>query len=477
MEHTRWTQLCRGKRGCLRGMVVLFALGAAGPVQAQAEPPLMTLEESIQYAIEHHPELQAANASIREASHLFHQRLAERRFSVGLTGSFLKQGPPLAGFTSRGSPIVPDQRYNASLGFRLPLFDGGLRSANQQAARADLAAEHLAYEQTRSDVALQVAVAYYNVLRAHALREVAETRLASAREQLRVAQARFRAGEAPRFDVVRAETEVRNAETDLLTARNGVQLAEAAFNNALGRDVETPVRLAPVAEAASVPAIAEEVALAVARERRPLLQEQHYRLEAGAHQVDAVRAGRKISIDWVAQYDRRTPTGISGFGFGWNIGVVAAFPFFDNGVTHHRVRQAEERLARSRAEHERDRQLVELQVRQSLLNLRNAAERVASAQAELTLAQEALRIAQVRYQGQVGIAVEITDAQHAVARAATNLANGKYDLLIALRALEYATGATLAELQARMAGREPVASAAPTTSGVAATAAAGAGGD
>ncbi|MBI3910480.1 MAG: TolC family protein [Armatimonadetes bacterium] len=432
---------------------MLVALGlVAGPARAQASAPPapMTLEESVRYALEHHPDMRLGEAQVRLASQFLKQRLGEQRPNFGLSGVFLRQGPTLPSFQPGGAPIIPGQRYNASLAFRQPVFDSGLREANEKSARIGVSAQNEVLSQLRDDITLDVSTAYYNVLRAQSLLQVADARLASAREQLRVAEARFKADVAPRFDVVRAETEVRNAETDVIAARNGVELAEASFNYSLGREVTTPVQLAPAAAAPAVD-ILLSVALQTAMQHRPRLRERSHRLDAARQDVRAARAANRPSVDWVAEYDRRSSTGFSP-NWGWNMGVSLSFPFFDSGITRSRVHQAQERAEEERAQGERDQQRVELQVRQALLNLGNARERLASAQQELVLAQESLRIANVRYNAGVGTTVEVTDAQLAMARAATNVANGKFDILVAIAQLEYATGTPVAEMQARAAG-------------------------
>ena len=104
------------------------------------------------------------------------------------------------------------------------------------------------------------------------------------------------------------------------------------------------------------------------------------------------------------------------------------FPFFDNGLTRGRVREAQAFQERDRATLERLRQQVDLDVRQALLDISEARQRITTSEKELISAREALRVAEVRYRSGVGTTVEVTDAQLAVSRAGQNLANSRFDL-------------------------------------------------
>jgi outer membrane protein TolC len=66
----------------------------------------------------------------------------------------------------------------------------------------------------------------------------------------------------------------------------------------------------------------------------------------------------------------------------------------------------------------------------------------------VTQAEEALRIARVRFQAGMATGVEVTDAEVALTQAKTNQVNAEYDYLLAQAKLEKAIGKLLDKVHA-----------------------------
>jgi outer membrane protein TolC len=84
---------------------------------------------------------------------------------------------------------------------------------------------------------------------------------------------------------------------------------------------------------------------------------------------------------------------------------------FDGGTAAGQIDAAQAGIDRAKLTLQQLRTDVELQVRQAVLNLSDAKARVGAAQAYVALADENLRLAQVRYRGGVGTVLELQDAQ------------------------------------------------------------------
>ena len=82
-------------------------------------------------------------------------------------------------------------------------------------------------------------------------------------------------------------------------------------------------------------------------------------------------------------------------------------------------------------------------MRQAYLNLQSAAEELAGADALITQAQEALRIANVRFQSGVGTNLEVLNAQTAASQAEASKAQALFTYSLARATLERAVGADL----------------------------------
>lgn len=412
----------------------------------------LTLDGAFQYAFEHNPRIAGAEAAIREARARGSQRKAERLPQVGVNNFVLRQGPVIPS-PGGGPPAVPPYRYNVGIFFSQAIFDWGQRAAQQRQAARETDATRLRSLETRNQVRLVVAASFYNILRAEQLVVVARDRVAAATEQLRVARARFEQNISPRFDVLRGEAELANAEQELIAAQNEREITAAALNTAMGRDVRAPVILASPPER-PVPPVPLKVALESATSTRPELVALAREVDARKLDVRARQAEGRPHVNVTGAYDRPNPGGFAPQSFRYNFGLVMTYPVFDGGLVRGRVREAQAGVERNRQALEGFRQQVELDARQSLLDMEEARLRTGAATKELESAREALRVANVRYRAGLGTNVEVTDAQVAVARAGQNQANARFDFRIAVARLEAATGLTVEQLLERAPASE-----------------------
>jgi len=403
-----------------------------------AEP--LTLEESIQIAMKNNPGIQAAEKARQAALARVHQAKAQFGPNVDLLASRTQQGPTVGFATGPGSSvtIVPPSREDYILQLNHTLFAGESIPAAKRVARlgAEAAADSL--EDVRQDIILQTKTAFFGVLRAQALRNVAAEALESAREHLRVANANFAAGTVARFDVLRSEVEVAQAEESLVQAENAVALAKAAFNNALGRPVDTPVALVEVtAEAFHIPELEESLKLAM--KQRPEMRAAEKNVAIAKENIAIQDAGRRPALNLAAQYHRQPATGFSE-DYSWNAVLSLALPVFDRGLAKSRVREAKEVVAQNESIREQVRQGITLEVQQAVLNITEAIKRLETAKKAVAAAEESMRIADLRYAEGMGTQLEVTDARVALTRARVSYTQALYDYQTAYAKWENAVG-------------------------------------
>ena len=118
-----------------------------------------------------------------------------------------------------------------------------LARAGQRAARQGLLAE-------RDQVVLDARRAYFQLLAARELVTVAEEGVASAENRQLLAREREELGMISRSESLRWEVALAEARSQLTTAANGAALAEMALNQLLDLDLRTPLVLAPAGEEA-----------------------------------------------------------------------------------------------------------------------------------------------------------------------------------------------------------------------------------
>ena len=174
------------------------------------------------------------------------------------------------------------------------------------------------------------------------------------------------------------------------------------------------------------------VLIAEALDRRP---------EALAASVDVAAAKKGIKIADSSQ----EPTVSIGLGDTYypttsfeaprqNVGALSlnvSIPLFDGGLARERVREAHANVESAKVRQDRIRRDIALQVQNASLDVDTARKRLEAANASLKSAVAARALAQQRYEAQVGLYIEVTDAEAALTSAQAAQVDATYDLLTA----------------------------------------------
>lgn len=415
----------------------------------------MTLQECVEIALRTHPQIRLA-LSQREASVArLRQAQAQWRPELNLTGTQRQQGPTVS-FTVPLPPPNPPREISVvrsstqllNLELRQSIYDGGRFTANIRSARYFVDASDALLQATRAQLTLRVTEAYADVLAAQALEEVARQSVERVQVVLKTAKARLEAGVAPRFDVLRAEAELAAAQEQLLTAQNAVALAKAALNQLLGRPTNAPIEVAPLPEpiTPSSEALQTETFLTQALAHRPELRSAESQIQAAQERVNFAKADKNPLLFLSSNYQRQTETGFSR-DYAWSVNLIVQFPIFDSGRRESVLQEQEALLQQALAQREQLQRQIALEVEQAVRNYQVALQRLNTARAALASAEEAFRLAQVRYEAGVGTQVEVLDAQVALTQARANEVRALYDAHKAFARLVYATGLSEAEVR------------------------------
>jgi outer membrane protein len=240
---------------------------------------------------------------------------------------------------------------------------------------------------------------------------------------------------------LRAEAELAAAQEQLLTAQNAVALAKAALNQLLGRPTNAPIEVAPLPEpiTPSSEALQTETFLTQALAHRPELRSAEAQIQAAQERVNLAKADKNPLLFLSSNYQRQTETGFSR-DYAWSVNLIVQFPIFDSGRRESVLQEQEALLQQALAQREQLQRQIALEVEQAVRNYQVALQRLNTARAALASAEEAFRLAQVRYEAGVGTQVEVLDAQVALTRARANEIQALYDAHKAFARLVYATG-------------------------------------
>ncbi len=176
------------------------------------------------------------------------------------------------------------------------IFDFGRVKAKERQARERIVAAERALADERLVVFGEVADAYFQVLQADALLEVALTNEMEYAEHLRQSESLLEAGEAKQLDVARAKVDLSNARLATINASNEVVTTGATLMKALGIEADRGCRelvLAPLPDPLSAEKVefprtnfGTDEALDFARTNSPSLLALRAKLRAASAEVD-----------------------------------------------------------------------------------------------------------------------------------------------------------------------------------------------
>jgi len=425
-------------------------LGTATPdTFAQATPVTLSLAQAVMLALQQNQQLRVAAFEVQIARAQLAQAQTGGGPTLNAQASYtrIKEQPPITftfGATTVTLPASSPDIYDSRLTLSYPLFTGGRVEAQITLAQANLKGAEATFARVGQQIVFNVRQAYYQHLLGQAGVDVAARASAQAAENLRVAKARVASGVAPRFDEIQAEVAVATARQGEVRARNALAQAGQGLSVLLNLALDTPLVLGEqfTVEAVRTPL---DRLLATAAEARPEIAEVQARQAAAQAGIALAESGAHptIALNGFGSYGNSS----GGFGGGtssmstnWGITLAVTLNLYDGGLTRERVHEAELRLQQLKALEVQQRQAIALEVRQALLNLQSTAEELAGADALITQAAEALRIANVRFQSGVGTSLEVISAQTATSQAEASKAQALFSYNVARAALERAVG-------------------------------------
>lgn len=400
--------------------------------------PVMTLDDAVALALANNELLSQNDEAVNAYRARVRQATGRGLPQVTVNANITRQKEVVTEFPGSGGNtgvqrivLSPGTTKMASVGLTQPIDIFGRVKTARNIAHMGERIQRLNVLRAQSEVVYEAKTAYYNTLRAEGAMTVAQASVADAEEQLRLARAFLAAGTAAQYDVTRAEVTLAAAQQTLLTAQDTVGLAGAALNNVLGRDVDTPLNLAPLTVTPD-PSVDIPAQTAQALESRPEILQANLGISINESTADLLSKGNLPNFSFGANYSYNfTASGFNTNKGNWNAGVNMAWPVWDSGITRAEVAEAKSNTRVSKLQKQQLVRGVTLQVRQAGLSVTEAANRYGVANQAVASAEEALRLARVRYQNGVATQLEVIDAETQLTQVRTNRNNALYDYLTA----------------------------------------------
>jgi outer membrane protein TolC len=429
-----------------------FALIACFPGMAPGQeglPPQgkpLNLDQCLELALKYQPNLQASQASIEAQKARVEQALAayypQINFSASYntaTNNFFTVGGGTAGFARNNYSWTFSDIFSMGPTVNQLIYDFGRTANTVKISRENTRASEMDRDTVRLNVVLNVKQAYYSVLQALALIQVAEETLTQNQKRLDQAKGFYEAGTRPKIDVTNAEVNLANIQLALIRAKNNYQVARVTLNNAMGLREDLQFAIERIGEfrpqLASLDAILQS-----AYTRRPEILQLKARQRGQEGAIDLARSGYYPILSGNAGHLWRTNQPFNDMQWDWNLGALLTIPIFSGFSTTNQIAEGKALLKNLEAQEESLRQNIRLEAEQAFLGLKEAIESITVTEKSVSQAKENYELASGRYQVGVGQPLEITDAEVLLANSRANYINALYNYKVAEARIDKAMG-------------------------------------
>jgi outer membrane protein len=296
----------------------------------------------------------------------------------------------------------------------------------------------------QADVIREVKVAYFRILKAERLVNVALQSVAGLLIHRDQAQMFYNHGLIPKNDLLTAEVELTNGNQQLLRAQNGVELAKAGMNTLLRREIDAPVELEDIFDYRPYDKTWEDC-LKTVLDNRPEIKSQILITKQAKTIVKQAKSAYLPTINFLGNYSRYgDEPGLSGSAYksqeNWYATLIANWNIWEGGRSKSRLDASLSKEKQALDAYLSVQQRIILELKEAYLHLREAEQQIPAAKKAVTQAEENLRITNERYREQVARAADVIDAQTLLTRAQTDYHNALGDYHISLAGLERAMG-------------------------------------
>ncbi len=397
-------------------LALALVLGVGRAASAQAP---LSLREAVQLGLERGPSAQAARARMQQASAQRRQARARLYPHLGADATFRHYNREIVGPPGSGAVIQAQDEWRLAGTLQQTLFSWDQIAQLRVGEEGERAATAEA-DGTRADLALSVALAFLDVVRAEALAQAAQQSQEIEADRVAHVDKRVQLGAERNLALLRARTDLAARDQDLYLARQATASAREVLAVLIGERARAPVQ-APELHQRALPADVAS-AFSQASQQSPLLRAARARgLVARAQRRAAVAPWLpRVALD--GQLRGTNSTGFLKDEVTWYVGVVASWAIWDGGERGHGIDVAEAAASQAEAEAADAERGVERALAQLLSAARTSRGNLALSRRRLELSEASAKEALSSYDAGLATELDLRTAHGQVAVARAQLA-------------------------------------------------------
>ncbi|HEX8680635.1 MAG TPA: TolC family protein [Chthoniobacterales bacterium] len=403
----------------------------------------MSLDEALALARKQNPDIIVAQKQLEAARGGVVEARSGYLPSVVSTGLLRKR-------SQQEETRLRDDDYNASLRVVQNVYSGGANKARLAIARMIEEKRALELAAVTDRVAMDLRVAYYELLLNRAKIDVRDQAVKVMREELKAQEERFAAGTVGELNVRRAEVSLASEQPELLDAQTRLQNSYLRVNELCG---VAGTNATAFATSGRLQYRARRLDL-----NASLAQAAEFRPEVRARQLDVAIEEQQLIIDrselrprveaftGYEVYSERDPLVGDEFNHGFVVGLNASWHIFDGFATRGRMQATRARRDAAAEALAAAQRSVETDVRSAFFDLQQADGVLESETRNVQNATESLELARANFGAGLGTQLDVLQATADVTRTRTTRLSAIYLHNVALARLARATARDPADL-------------------------------
>ena len=435
-------------------LIAALCLALTASAQSSATGTSWTLQDCIQYALDH-------NLSVQQRALQVQQR------EVDVNTALNNRLPGVSGGASQnfsfGRGLTADNTYantnttntSLSLGADMTLFNGfrlrnniALSKLNLEAATADL-------EKAKDDIRVAVAQAYVQILYNREILEVAERQVEIDSLQVARLESLKENGKATEADVAAQRATLAQSRLTSVQADNNLRLARLELAQLLelpspeGFDVAVPATKTPEVLFPFGPEAIYEEAVG----RKPAVQAEETRLAYAERNIDLARGGYlpSLSLNGGLGTNYYTSSGYTsktfieqlGNNFSQYVGLSLNIPVFSRMANRNQVKSARISYQNQQLQLETVKKQLFKEIQQAWYNAVSARSKYESSEQAASAASESFALAQAKYEHGKSSITEFNESKNQDLNPCSDLAQARYEYLYQTRLLDFYRGRDL----------------------------------
>jgi outer membrane protein len=427
---------------------LLLVNAASGQDTTRLPQKPWTLEDCINYATQNNITINSLRLSSESAELDLKQsrynRLPAVNGSVSQTIVNSNNADPVIGGFQTQANFSSSYGINSSM----TVFNGGYINNDIKSKALSLQSANLTVQETANSITLSITQAFLNIMLAKENISYLKQVLSTSEQQLKTSQERFDAGALSKKDLLQFQSQLASDNYNLVSANNNYQLNIVNLKQLLQLPTTYEMQIAEPGEVQAQQAVISlSNAIAAAQETRPEVKNGEVGVDIAKVNLEKIKAGRLPTVTLGANLssgfsDARDAKYFSQLNsnFYQSLGATIGIPIFARNLNKTNIAKQKIVIKQAQLDLLNTKTVLNQQVEQSYINLRNAQAQYVAAEAQLKAAEEIYHITDEQLKLGAVNTIDVLTQRNLYVQALQSFVQAKYSAVLYNKIYDFYTG-------------------------------------